>query len=83
MAEEKEIGKVIHYYDKIGVAVIRLTDALKQGDQIKIQRGEEEFEDTVSSMQIEHQAVSTAKSGQEVAVKLSAKTKEGAVVCKL
>ena len=76
----KEIGKVVHWYDKIGVAVIKLSGSLKQGDKIKIKKGDEEFEDTVSSMQLEHEAVKTGKKGQEVAVKLTQMAKEGAVV---
>lgn len=74
----KEIGKVSHWFDKINVAVIKLTGALKVGDTIKVTRGENEFEETVSSMQIDHTAVQSGKKGDEVAIKLSGKTKEGA-----
>lgn len=80
--EEKEIGKITHYYDKIGVAVILLSADLKVGDTIKIKRGEEEFEEKVSSMQIEHQDIDSAKAGDEVAIKISAKAKEGDKVYK-
>ena len=78
---EKEVGKVTHYYDKIGVAVVKLTGSLKVGDKIKVRRGEEEFEATVDSMQIEHEPVEAAKKGDEAAIRLPQKTKEGAVVC--
>jgi putative protease len=77
---EKEIGKVIHWYDKIGVAVVKLSAALKKGETIKVKRGEEEFEEVVSSMQLEHKDIETAKKGSEVAVKLGNKAHEGAVV---
>ncbi len=30
------VGKVIHYYDKIGVAVIKLDKPLKVGDKVKV-----------------------------------------------
>jgi len=76
----KEIGKVSHWFDKINVAVIKLTGALKVGDTIKVTRGENEFEETVSSMQIDHTAVQSGKKGDEVAIKLSGKTKEGAKI---
>ena len=78
----KELGKVVHWYDKIGVAVVKLAGALKVGDKIKVKRGETEFEDTVSSMQLEHQPVEAGKKGQEVAVKLSQPAKDGALICK-
>jgi len=77
---EKSVGTVTHWYDKIGVAVIKLSDTLKSGDRIKIKQGEEEFEDVVSSIQVNYKDVSYAKAGDEVAVKLSRKAKEGSVV---
>lgn len=81
--KEKEIGVVTHWYDKIGVAVLDLKSALKVGDRIKVKRGDSEFEDIVASMQIAHQEVASAAKGKDVAVKLSGKAKEGAVVCKI
>lgn len=80
---EKEVAVVTHWYDKIGVAVLDLKAALKVGDRIKVKRGDSEFEDTVASMQIAHQEVASAEKGKDVAVKLSGKAKEGAVVYKI
>lgn len=80
---EKEIGKVTHFYDKLSVAVVKLTDSLSTGDKIKIKKGEGEFEDVVGSMQVDHQAVTSAKRGQEVAIKISQKTKEGASIFRI
>ena len=79
---EKEIGKVTHWYDKAGVAVLDLSSPLKVGDSVKVKKGEEEFEETVSSMQVDHKNVSSAQKGDEVAVKFSQKAKEGAVIYK-
>ncbi|KKS15999.1 MAG: hypothetical protein UU71_C0010G0021 [Parcubacteria group bacterium GW2011_GWB1_41_6] len=80
---EKLLGKVIHYYDKIGVAVIRLEGKVAVGDIIKIVRGDDEFEEKVASMQIEHEEVKSAKKGDEVAIKVSQRAKEGAAVSKV
>ncbi len=80
---EKEIGKVTHWYDKLGVAVLDLKGSLKVGDIVKVRKGAEEFEDTIVSMQVDHKNVSSAKKGDEVAVKFSQKTKEGAVIYKM
>ena len=76
----KEIGKVIHWFDKINVAVLKLSAPLKKGDVVSVKRGEKEFEETISSMQIDHEDVSAGKKGDEVAVKFSNKTKEGAMI---
>ena len=77
---QKEIGKVNHWYDKAQVAVVKLSGGIKVGVKIKVQKGDSEFEETVSSMQVDHKAVSSGKKGDEVAIRLSQKTKEGAVI---
>ena len=77
---QKEIGKVNHWYDKAQVAVVKLSGSLKVGDKIKVKKGDSEFEETVSSMQVNHVAVNSGKKGNEVAIHLSQKTKEGAVI---
>jgi putative protease len=77
---EKEIGKITHWYDKISVAVIKLTDVLKKGDRIKIKKGAEEIEVLVDSLQINRKDVEKGKKGDEVAVKLPQKVKEGSMV---
>ncbi len=79
----KEIGKVTHYYGKIGVAIIELSGALKVGDKIKIQDKHAEFEQVVDSMQLEHAAVSVAKAKEVIGVKVAQKVDVGAVVSKL
>ena len=74
------LGKVIHFYDKISVAVIKLEKALKVGDKVKFVHGEDNFEQTIDSMQLEHEQVSEGKKGQEIAVKVSKETKSGTLV---
>ena len=79
---EKNIGEVTHWYDKIGVAVVKLSATLKVGDKVKVKRGAEEFEESVSSMQLDHAPVQSGKKGQEVAIKLSLPAKDGALIYK-
>ena len=71
------IGKVIHYYDKIGVAVVGLKKNLKAGQRIKFVRGEDMFEQSVESMQFDHVQISEGKKGQEVAIKVDKKVGSG------
>jgi len=80
MPKSKPIGEVTHWYDKISVAVIKLNKALKVGDQIKVKRGDDEFTETITSMQLDHKPVTSGKKGDEVAVKVSKPAKEGAEV---
>ncbi len=77
-----KVGKVTHYYDKIGVAIVDLDGNLAIGDKIKIVKGEDEFEQEVKSMQVEHKQVDTAKKGDVIGLKVDQPTKEGAEVYK-
>jgi len=81
--EEKQIGKITHYFGKIGVAVVELSDELKAGDTIHITGGDRDFTQTVNSMQIEHQNVEKAGKGEAVGMKVDQLVKEGDVVYKI
>jgi len=81
--EGKLIGKVIHYFSKIGVAVIGLSDTLKVGETIRIVGGETDFNQVIESMEIEHQKVEIAKAGDSVGLKVSQKVRDGYKVYKL
>ncbi|MBI4123168.1 MAG: translation elongation factor-like protein [Parcubacteria group bacterium] len=76
----KPIGKVSHYYDKAGVAIIELQDTLKIGDRIRIERGENVFEQGVSSMQVDYKPVEKAGKGDTVGIKIDQRAKEGSLV---
>lgn len=83
MADFK-IGKVTHYYNKIGVAIVELDADLAHGERVKFTRGGEDlFEQSVTSMQIEHEKVESAKKGDVVGLKTVAEVKEGAEVYKV
>lgn len=77
MAEEKEIGRIVHYYGKIGVGIIELIDTLKQGDTIHIKGSSTDFEQNISSMEVEYESVEEAKKGDSVGIKVDQKVKEG------
>lgn len=81
--EKKEIGRITHYFGKIGVAAIRLSDQLKVGDRISIEGAHTNFEQVVDSIQIEHQAIQVADAGDEVGVKVQDRVREGDTVYKI
>ncbi|QLG69439.1 MAG: hypothetical protein CH104c_0207 [Candidatus Woesebacteria bacterium] len=79
-----KVGKVTHYYDKIGVAVVELMADLAVGDRIKFTRGGEDmFEQTVESIQVEHNKIDSAKKGDTIGLKVDQPVKEGAEIFKL
>ena len=83
MAEEK-IGVVTHYFGKIGVAAIEVTHgSLSVGDTIHVVGHTSDFTQTVHSMQMEHEAVSIARTGDEVGVKVVEYAREHDVVYKV
>lgn len=81
--EKKATGEVTHWYDHIGVAVVKLSAGISVGDKIKIKHGESEAEDTIASIQLDHKDLESAKKGQEVAIKISGKAKVGSTFEKI
>ncbi len=79
-----KVGKVTHYFDKIGVAIVELDANLAVGDKIKFVRGGEDvFEQAVASIQIEHEKKESAKKGDVIGLKIEKEIKEGAEVYKI
>jgi putative protease len=82
--EGKLVGKVIHFFSNIGVAVIKLSDKLAVGDTIRIIGGENtDFNQLVESMEVERKKITAAKKGDEVGLKVSEKVREGYQVYKV
>lgn len=76
MAEEL-VGKVSHWFGKIGVIGIELTGKLAVGDHVRIQGYTTDFEQQVTSMQIMHQDVAEAGAGDEAAIKVQFRARPG------
>jgi len=75
-----EIGKVIHFFSKIGVGIVELTAPLSLGDLILVKGPSTDFEMAVESMQIEHKSVSRAEGGQSIGLKMVQQAKERDVI---
>ena len=78
---DTKIGVVTHFFDKILVAVISLTDgSLKAGDQIRLGPEATGFVQTVSSLQVDHKTIDSATKGSEVGLKVDQPVKKGDLV---
>lgn len=75
-----EVGKIMHFFSKINVAVVELKETLSVGDKIRIQGPSIDFEQIVTSMQIEHESVKTAKAGQSIGLKVNDRVREQDIV---
>lgn len=80
---EIRIGKVIHYYNRINVAVLLLTDEIKIGDTVHFLGHSTDFTQKVTSMEIEHQKVQVVGAGEEVAAKVNNEVRRGDQVYKV
>lgn len=67
---EVAIGRITHYYNHLGVAVLTITGGLKLGDKIHIYGHSTDFIQRVTSMEIEHRTVLWVKPGDNVAIKV-------------
>lgn len=70
-SDEMQVGKVTHYFTKIGVAVIEITDgSIKIGDEVRIKGHTTDFRQKITSMQVEHESVEIAEPGQSIGIKV-------------
>jgi len=83
MSNRTPVGKVLHFFTKISVAVIELSGTLKVGDRIEVEGPNTKLAQNVESMQIEHKPIQSAGKGQSVGMKLSGLAHEGDAVFKV
>jgi hypothetical protein len=68
---EEAIGTVTHYYSHLGVAIVQINNgSLKKGDRIHIQGHTTDFTQPVDSMELEHQRIDQAATGQVVGLRV-------------
>jgi putative protease len=66
--QETEIGKVLHFFDKLSVAAIRLSGELKVGDKVRIE-AEMPFVQVIDSMQADRKEIKHAKEGDDIGIR--------------
>ncbi len=81
--KEIQIGKVTHYYTRIGVAVLDLSGELKVGETVHIVGRITDFIQPVGSMEIEHQKMEVVGPGEEVALKVDDYVRAGDMIFKV
>jgi putative protease len=83
MAETK-IGVVTHYFGKIGVAAVEITEGeLRVGDTIHVKGHTSDFSQTVDSLQVEHGSVEVVRAGESVGLKVGEHAREHDEVFKI
>ena len=77
-----EVGRVLHFFGHINVAVVEVTGTISVGDKIAIKGPTTDIEQTVDSMEIEHAKVKQATAGQSIGMKVNARVRENDIVYK-
>ena len=81
--EYEKVGRITHFFPKAGVAVLELSAPLNNGDKIIIRGSTTNVEQTIESMEIEHEQISTASAGQSVGLKVAGRVRENDIVYKV
>jgi putative protease len=76
----KPIGKVTHFYDNIGVVIVKFTKAIGLGMGVQFKGATTDFMEKIVSMQFDHKPIVLAKKNQEIGIKVSKKAREGDTV---
>lgn len=73
---EEEIGEIDHYFAQPHVAGIWIRSGkVKLGDKIHIKGHTTDFEEVVSSLQLDHQSILEAKRGNHVGIPVHEKVR--------
>lgn len=77
MAKEKRVGTVTHYFQEPGVGALDLEEEIATGDLLHFKGHTTDFRQEISSMEVDHRPVERAGPGDEVAVKVQERVREG------
>lgn len=77
MPAAMQVGRVTHYYNHQGVAVVDLNAPVHKGDTIRIVGHATNFKQTAESMEIDHKPITDAFPGDDVAIKVTSRVRSG------
>ena len=82
-AKENVVGSITHYFPHVQAAVIKLKAPLSVGDTIKIKGHTTDFNETITSMQIDRVPVNSAKVGEEIGLLVKSRVRQHDLVYKV
>ncbi len=77
------LGTIADYFARVGVAALKLEESLSVGETIHVKGHTTDVTQVVESMQIEHNAVASAKKGEDVGIKLNTRAHHGDKIFKV
>ena len=82
--EEEKVGRVQKFFAKPSVAAIEVTaGVLRIGDKLHFKGHTSDFEDTITSMQIELEPIEEAKPGDLIGIQVKERVRENDTVYKI
>ena len=73
----KPIGTVTHFYNEIGVAIVRFKENVPLGTVLYFKGATTDFMHPVKSMQYNHEPVKLAPKGKQIGIKVPKRVREG------
>lgn len=83
MSEHELVGVVSHYYGRIRVAGVTVSSQIAVGDRVLIIGHTTALEQTITSMELDHQPIEVAKPGQDVGIRVIDRVRKGDQVYRL
>jgi putative protease len=80
MEDLRPIGKVIHYWTRLGVAGVELDNSVKMDDWVHFLGTTTDFQQRITSMQINKRFVHEAHAGQQVGILVGDRVRPGDTV---
>jgi hypothetical protein len=79
----KPVGKVMHYYAHIKVAIVKFNTKIKAGTELYFKGATTDFKEASKSMQFDHKPVAAAVPKKQIGIKLKKRVREGDLVYKI
>lgn len=77
MKAAKPIGRVTHFYNHIGVAIVKFSKPVSAGAKLHYKGATTDFIDTAKSLQYDHKEIARAPKGKQVGIKVKKRVREG------
>ena len=82
--QEEKVGKVQKFFSKPSVAAIEvIAGVLKIGDKLHFKGQTTDFEDTITSMQVDNKPIEEAKQGDLIGIRVKERVRENDTVYKI
>lgn len=81
--KEKKVGKIEHYYNHLGVAIVKLGNSISAGDKLHFLGHTTDFEQKAESIELEKKKIEKAKKGDSIGIKIDNKVRKHDMVYKV